>query len=75
MEISIGEICYNAYKEAVGGKTWNGDTMKTYDEMPEHAQYAWTKAGVVAKRHGIQQYQQQCQKNIFDEYKKQQDSK
>lgn len=50
----VGEICYNAYKEAVNSVAWNGDKMKEYDELPERLQIAWKLAGLA------------CQKNLFN---------
>ena len=41
----IGKTCYEGYKNSVGGKTWNGENMLTYEEMvkigkSEHWDYA-----------------------------------
>lgn len=34
-------ISYEIYKKAVGGKTWNGEDMKQFEEMPENIQKGW----------------------------------
>ena len=40
----LGIINYNAYRDAVGGKTWNGENMKDFDEMPDKIKNAWIKS-------------------------------
>jgi hypothetical protein len=35
-------VAYEIYKEAVGGKTFDGKDMKQYEEMPENIRNAWT---------------------------------
>ena len=32
---------YEIYKEAVEGKTWNGEDMKNFDEIPDKIKRAW----------------------------------
>lgn len=32
---------YEIYKQAVGGKTWNGEDMKQFQEMPQNIRNAW----------------------------------
>ena len=39
-----GELAYDAYKEAVGGKTWNGDDMKSWSELPINIRKGWFEA-------------------------------
>ena len=29
----LAKCCWDAYKESVGGKAWNGDALPTWDEM------------------------------------------
>ena len=43
-KICFGKINYNAYRDAVGGKTWNGENMKEYNDMPEKIQNAWKQS-------------------------------
>jgi len=33
---------YDIYKHAVGGKSWNGEKLKEYDELPANIKNAWT---------------------------------
>lgn len=47
----LGKTNYDAYKSSVGGKAWNGDDMKTFEEMPQNIQNAWGEgADAVEKR-------------------------
>lgn len=46
----LGKIAYNAYTKSVGGKSWNGDDLPTWDEMSldikkERLVTAWKEAG------------------------------
>ena len=31
-----GKICYDTYKDAVGGLMFNGEKMKEFSEMPDY---------------------------------------
>ena len=44
--LEYGRLNYETYKNMVGGKTWNGDDMLPFHEMPERLQKAWTKSAV-----------------------------
>jgi hypothetical protein len=48
-KVYYGKLNYNLYKNAVGGKTWNGENMKQFDEMPINIQNAWIEgaSGVI----------------------------
>jgi hypothetical protein len=39
-----GAIAYNAYKNAVDGKTWNGEDMKDFKDMPDKIKNAWCES-------------------------------
>ena len=41
-----GQVAYEAYAKAVGGKAWNGEPLKTYDELPERIKDAWSTAAM-----------------------------
>lgn len=34
-------ISYEIYKKEVGGKTFNGDPMKLFEDLPENIKKAW----------------------------------
>ena len=46
----FGKVAYEAYKKAVGGKTWNGEDMKEFSEMPKDKQNAWHDAGFAVEQ-------------------------
>lgn len=49
--MSLGKTNYEAYKCSIGGKAWNGDILKTFEELPQNIQNAWSEgAEAVEKR-------------------------
>ena len=44
MDKSYGQIAYEAYSKAVGGKSWNGEPLKTWEELPGYIRHAWVTA-------------------------------
>lgn len=53
--IEFGKEAYEAYRNAVGARAWNGDSMPTWDEMTtdptkQHLVSAWDVAGLAAAK-------------------------
>lgn len=40
---------YNVYSNAVGGKSWNGESLKEYTELPKYIQDAWSQVETAIK--------------------------
>jgi hypothetical protein len=60
----MGSKAYEIYKEAVGGKTWNGEDMKKFEEMPENIRNAWSSID----KHYTEKKKIDHSK-VYDEYK------
>ena len=42
----LGRINYEAYREIVGGVSWNGERLKEYDELTEKVQKGWIEGAL-----------------------------
>lgn len=52
---------YEIYKESVGGKTWNGENMKLYSELPNNIKKGWSD---------IDKYYNDCLTNFINQFLK-----
>ena len=41
-EETLGKMNYHYYSESVGGKSWSGEPLKKFEEMPLYIRSAWT---------------------------------
>lgn len=48
------KAAYKAYSEAVGGKSFSGEPLKKFEEMPEAIQKAWDAACLGAMDHWLE---------------------
>ena len=46
-----GKVNYDAYKESVGGVSFNGQKLKEFHEMPEKICNAWMEGAIQAYEH------------------------
>ena len=56
------KLAYEAYCEAVGGKSWDGKPLQKWDDLPESIQLAWA---VAAK--AVADFTKQAMQHSFDE--------
>lgn len=50
---NLGEVAFNAYREAVGGKAYDGTPIPEWTEISEAVQQAWKEAGFAVFVHMI----------------------
>jgi len=43
---TLGQIAFEAYNEAVGGKTWDGKPIPAWQDVSEKVRNGWNKAAV-----------------------------
>lgn len=48
MNKSLAQTAYEAYAKSTGGKTFDGDNMLYWSDLPEPIQDAWKAAAVAA---------------------------
>ena len=46
-EWKLAELCYDAYKGAVGGVSYNGDKLKDFNDLPNQIKFAWKESATV----------------------------
>lgn len=54
--VALGRVAFNAYGDAVHWKTYNGQDMRQWDQVPQPLRDAWIAAATAARDFDIEEW-------------------